>query len=78
MKDSRTKSSVKVQDKFLPMEDILPRWLYCCLTEALLAALASMAEFDLPGVPGVEWRGEPDIEAEIGLDVTHKAGVVFC
>ena len=24
-KDSRTKSSVKVQDKFLPMEDILPR-----------------------------------------------------
>ena len=36
------------------MEDSLPRWLYCCLTEALLAALASMAEFDLPGVPGVE------------------------
>ena len=35
-----------------------------------------MAEFDLPGVPGVEWRGEPDIEAEIGLEVTHKAGVV--
>ena len=34
-----------------------------------------MAEFDLPGVPGVEeWRGEPDIEAEIGLEVTHKAG----
>ena len=56
------------------MEDSLPRWLYCCLTLALLAALASMAEFDLPGVPGVEWRGEPDIEAEIGLEVTHKAG----
>ena len=36
-----------------------------------------MAEFDLPGVPGVEWRGEPDIEAEIGLEVTHKAGVVW-
>ena len=35
-----------------------------------------MAEFDLPGVPGVEWRGEPDIEAEIGLEVTRKAGVV--
>ena len=35
-----------------------------------------MAEFDLPGVPGVEWRGEPDIEAEIGLEVTHKAGGV--
>ena len=33
-----------------------------------------MAEFDLPGVPGVECRGEPDIEAEIGLEVTHKAG----
>ena len=41
------------------MDDILPRWLYCCLTEALLAAEASMAELDLPGVPGVEWRGEP-------------------
>ena len=41
------------------MEDILPLWLYCCLTEALLAAEASMAELDLPGVPGVEWRGEP-------------------
>ena len=35
-----------------------------------------MAEFDLPGVPGVEeWRGEPDIEAEIRLEVTHKAGM---
>ena len=58
------------------MEDSLPRWLYCCRTLARLAALASMAEFDLPGVPGVlEWRGEPDIEAETGLEVTHKAGV---
>ena len=38
------------------MLDILPRWLYCCLTLALRAAVASMAEFDLPGV---EWRGEP-------------------
>ena len=38
------------------MLDSLPRWLYCCLTEALRAAVASMAEFDLPGV---EWRGEP-------------------
>ena len=42
--------------KILPMLDSLPRWLYCCLTEALRAAVASMAEFDLPGV---EWRGEP-------------------
>ena len=40
----------------LPMLDSLPRWLYCCLTLALLAAVASMAEFDLPGV---EWRGDP-------------------
>ena len=38
------------------MLDSLPRWLYCCLTLALRAAVASMAEFDLPGV---EWRGEP-------------------
>lgn len=44
------------------MEDSLPLWLYCCLTEALLAALASMAELERPGVPGVECRGEPDIE----------------
>ena len=57
------------------MEDILPLWLYCCLTEARLAALASMAELERPGVPGVECRGEPDIEAEIGLEVTHKAGM---
>ena len=33
-----------------PMLDILPLWLYCCLTLARLAAVASMAEFDLPGV----------------------------
>lgn len=33
-----------------------PLWLYCCLTEALLAAVASMAELLLPG--GV-WRGDP-------------------
>ena len=32
------------------MLDILPLWLYCCLTLARLAAVASMAEFDLPGV----------------------------
>ena len=57
------------------MEDSLPLWLYCCLTEALLAALASMAELERPGVPGVECRGEPDIEAEIGLEVTLKAGM---
>ena len=35
-----------------------------------------MAELERPGVPGVEtWRGDPDIEAEIGLEVTHKAGI---
>ena len=44
------------EGRILPMLDSLPRWLYCCLTEALRAAVASMAEFDLPGV---EWRGEP-------------------
>ena len=46
------------------MTPILPLWEYCCLTDALLAAVASMAELDLPG--GV-WRGEPlDREAETG------------
>ena len=73
MEDRVSKYGIKTH---IPIEDIRPLWLYCCLTEALLAALASMAEFDLPGVPGVEWRGEPDIEAEIGLEVTHKAGGV--
>ena len=34
-----------------------------------------MAELERPGVPGVECRGEPDIEAEIGLEVTLKAGM---
>ena len=53
------------------MEDRRPRWLYCCLTEARLAALASMAEFDLPG--DMVWRGEPVIEAEIGLEVTRRS-----
>ena len=38
------------------MLDILPLWLYCCLTLALLAAVASMAELDLPGV---ECLGDP-------------------
>ena len=41
---------------YLPMLDILPLWLYCCLTLALLAAVASMAELDLPGV---ECLGDP-------------------
>ena len=32
-----------------------------------------MAELERPGVPGVECRGEPDIEAEIGLEVTRRS-----
>jgi len=54
---------------------ILPLWLYCCLTEALLAAVASIAELDLPG--GV-CRGDPLLkEAETeALNIHTGGGIV--